>query len=412
LNFSFIHAADLHLGSPLLGLAAKDAEIARRFAAASREAFSDLVTRAIEREVSFLVIAGDIYDGEWKDASIGLFFNREMARLARKSIPVYVVRGNHDADSVVTKSITLPDNVHEFSSRKVETLLIDNLQVALHGRSFPNREVTDNWAITYPAPKAGWFNIGVLHTSCDGREGHASYAPCTPQDLTSRAYDYFALGHVHEFEIISRDPWVVFPGNLQGRSIRECGPKGAVLVQVSDGRVSDVERLSLDRARFASIAVDLSGIEDEPTALTAIESMIRPFAGEADGRLVAIRLRLTGATPLHRSFAADQARMAVEAQAAAHRCHEEIWLEKLSLSTHEPARPTAGPGSSNIDLAALLAECRADPDLRQKIASEIALLASKMPGQIAPDQQPDDLEALIAEAESLVLGRALGTGAC
>jgi DNA repair exonuclease SbcCD nuclease subunit len=83
MSFTFLHASDLHLGSPLIGLALKDGEVAKRFAAASREAFSDLVTRAVELKVAFVVIAGDVYDGEWKDTSIGLFFNREIARLDR-----------------------------------------------------------------------------------------------------------------------------------------------------------------------------------------------------------------------------------------------------------------------------------------------------------------------------------------
>ena len=86
MNFTFLHASDLHLGSPLIGLTLKDEAVARRFAAASRDAFSDLVTRAIELKVAFVVIAGDVYDGEWKDTSIGLFFNREIARLDRARI--------------------------------------------------------------------------------------------------------------------------------------------------------------------------------------------------------------------------------------------------------------------------------------------------------------------------------------
>jgi exonuclease SbcD len=110
LGFTFLHAADLHLGSPFIGLTLKDEAVARSFATASREAFSELITRAIEIKVSFVVIAGDVYDGEWRDTSIGLFFNREIARLDRAGIPVFLLKGNHDAESVVTKSILLPDS--------------------------------------------------------------------------------------------------------------------------------------------------------------------------------------------------------------------------------------------------------------------------------------------------------------
>src|SRR6202167_2004705 len=152
MSFTFLHAADLHLGSPFTGLALKDEEVARRFAAASREAFTDLVTHAIEGEVAFIVIAGDVYDGEWKDTSIGLFFNREVARLERAGIPVFLLKGNHDAESVVTKAISLPDSVHQFPTTKAKTFLIEDIKVALHGRSFPDRAVTDNYALAYPVP--------------------------------------------------------------------------------------------------------------------------------------------------------------------------------------------------------------------------------------------------------------------
>ena len=128
--FSFIHAADLHLGSPLAGLAARDADLARRLASASRQAFEDLVSQASERSVAFVVVAGDVYDGDWADTTIGLFFARQVARLDRAGIPTILVRGNHDAESVITRSITLPASVHFFPTARAGTLRLDALRVA------------------------------------------------------------------------------------------------------------------------------------------------------------------------------------------------------------------------------------------------------------------------------------------
>src|SRR4051812_46797260 len=124
-SFSFLHAADLHLGSPLRGLSLKDEEVALRFATAGRDAFRALVEAALAEKVAFMVIAGDIYDGEWKDASIGLFFARELGKLRRANIPVFLLRGNHDAESVVTRSITLPEGVHEFPSRAARSFKLE-----------------------------------------------------------------------------------------------------------------------------------------------------------------------------------------------------------------------------------------------------------------------------------------------
>jgi exonuclease SbcD len=409
--FSFLHAADLHLGSPFTGLTLKDEAVAKRFAAASRDAFSSLVTNAIDAKVAFVVIAGDVYDGEWKDTSIGLFFNREVARLERSGIPLYFLKGNHDAESVVTKAISLRESVHQFPTTKAKTFQIKDLKVALHGRSFLDRAVTENYALTYPAPVPGYFNIGVLHTSCDGRPGHANYAPCSVQDLASRNYQYWALGHVHEYEELSHDPWIVFPGNLQGRNVRERGPKGAVIVDVNDGHVAGVRRLIVDCARWADVSVDLSGIDEETEMLRAITDAIRPVAQDAEGRLLALRVRLEGQTSLHRRLKADPRTFTDEVQAAAHRCHEDIWLERLQIETKEPGVPTANQSHPEalLDLGAMLAGLEHDPNVHARAAAIVATIADRLPAGIATGDIPlaDDLDKLLEDAGALVLGRTM-----
>jgi DNA repair protein SbcD/Mre11 len=280
-SFRFLHAADLHLGSPFAGLAVKDAQVAEQFARATRDAFSSLVTQAIERAVAFVVIAGDVYDGEWRDNSIGLFFNREVARLDRAGIPVVLVKGNHDADSVVTRSITMPDSVRQFDSRKPSTVLLDVARVALHGQSFADRAAPDNLALAYPDPVPGHFNIGVLHTSLDGQSAPCRPTrPCSVADLKSRGYDYWALGHVHEYELVAEDPHIVFPGNIQGRSIRETGAKGSVLVSVDEGRVTGLERVFVDQARFARVEVDITACDSMAEIIRVCETEL----GGARGR--------------------------------------------------------------------------------------------------------------------------------
>jgi DNA repair protein SbcD/Mre11 len=405
MNFRFLHAADLHLGSPFLGLAQKDDEVAARFARASRSAFEDLVTKALEEGVSFVVIAGDVFDGEWKDASIALFLNRQLARLSNRGIPTFFLRGNHDAESLVTKSLTWSDNIFEFSTRRPETHRIENLRVALHGRGFPRREVIENYAVDYPEPVAGWFNIGVLHTAC-GRAGHENYAPCTVADLTARGYDYWALGHVHAFEVVSRDPWIVYPGNLQGRSIRECGDKGAVIVEVEDGVVSKVRRVVTDCARWAEVFVDASSHDDETTLFRAVETELRPHAAAAAGRLLAVRVVLTGATKLHPRFIADRDRLRDEVEAAAQRCGEDIWLERLRIDTTDLQRLARDAALTEIDLAAALQKCEEDAALRARVADLVRTVRDKLPGGMAEDTSAAlDLDSILTEARALALGR-------
>jgi DNA repair protein SbcD/Mre11 len=408
MSFTFLHAADLHLGSPFTGLALRDETLAQRFAKASRDAFSNLVSRAIEERVSFVVIAGDIYDGEWKDTSIGLFFNREIARLDRAGIQVFVLKGNHDAESVVTRAISLPGNVFQFPT-KPKTIRIEELEVALHGRSFSDRAVTENIVLDYPDPVPGWFNIGVLHTSCEGRPGHANYAPCTVSQLKSLGYQYWALGHVHEYEELAWDPWIVFPGNLQGRSIRECGPKGAVLVDVADGRVAGVRRLIVDQARWAVVAVSLDGISEGSEALRKIEDQIRPVTEQAEGRLLAVRVHLTGATGLHHVLKADPRSFSDEVQAAADRCGADVWIESVRIEAAEtPVFTSSTEAVGSLDLDTALTALLGDPTLRKNAADLIAEITAKLPRGLRTNDQPlaDGLDKLLNDARSLVLARA------
>jgi exonuclease SbcD len=224
----FIHAADLHVDSPLRGLDGYEGAPVQRLRGATRLALSALVDLAIERQVDFVILAGDIYDGNWTDFRTGLFFREQMLRLTREKIRVYVIKGNHDAESQITKQLPPVDGVHVFKSTSAETFTIDELGVAVHGRSFPNRAVPEDLVEHYPAPRDGMFNIGVLHTSLTGRTGHDPYAPTSVDVLCSKGYDYFALGHVHAREVVREaDPRIVYPGNLQGRHAKETGPRAA-----------------------------------------------------------------------------------------------------------------------------------------------------------------------------------------
>ncbi len=407
--FRFIHAADLHLGSPFQGLAMKDAAVAEIFLEASRKAFSALVDQAIERKVDFFLVAGDVYDGDWKDNKIGLFFNREIARLERADIPVFLLKGNHDAESVITRTITLPKNVREFPVNKPGSFTLDHLKVALHGQGFAERSANENLALAYPPPKTGWFNIGVLHTSLTGREPHAAYAPCSVEDLRSRGYDYWALGHVHDYEVVAEDPLIIFPGNLQGRSIREQGAKGAVVVTVEDGRISH-ERIITDSARFAETTLTVDTEDDLAAILRRIESTLEAVAEQMEGRPLALRIRLTGKSRYRHELLARAQDFRDEAQAACHRCHEDIWLEKLEVRVEDArASETGTTAQGGLGIESLLVG-DLPPALVEEAEARLAEIVARLPGGIGARDLAlgDDGATLLAEARALLLGRAGG----
>ena len=331
----FIHAADPHLDSPLQGLEAHEGAPVEVLRGATRRAFENLVSLAIEESVDFVVIAGDLYDGDWKDYSTGLFFRAQMVRLQSKGTPVYLIAGNHDAASVITKKLSLPENVHVFSTRTTESLEVAGHPITIHGRGFPNRAVPENLAIEYPMAVPGRFNLGLLHTSLTGRPGHDTYAPCSVAQLREKGYQYWALGHIHQPEVINEDPWIVFAGNCQGRHIKETGARGCRLVTVSDSlQVEGVEWRSLDVVRWAELNIDLSGIETETEATRLVSDAMGKAVTAAEGRLVAARIILSGTTQLHGSLHRNDEHWNAQFQASAQdHGADAIWIERIKVST-------------------------------------------------------------------------------
>lgn len=341
-SFRFLHAADLHLDSPLRGLDADRSAPAARIRGASREALSALVELAIAEAVDFVVIAGDLYDGDWSDFRTGQVLVAALARLTRAGIRVVAIRGNHDAESQITRELRLPEGATLLSTRRPESVVLAEHGVVLHGQSFASRDVTENLALGYPPPRPGMFNLALLHTAATGRPGHASYAPCTVEQLARHGHDYWALGHIHTREVVLRDPWIVFPGNLQGRHINEAGGKGASIVTVREGRVAAVEHRALDVVRWQRVAVDCAGAADEDAVLNRVVRAVGEAVDAADGRLLALRLELSGPTAAHAGLARDQAATLGRLRAAALEAapEEAFWIEAVRLGTR-PAVPPA-----------------------------------------------------------------------
>jgi len=406
MRFSFIHAADLHIDSPLAGLRLKDAVVAERFANAGRAAVTALIDEAIASKAAFLVIAGDVFDGSWKDVTTGLFFVSAIARLHREGIPTFIVKGNHDADSVVSQALSYPDTVKVFPSNKAESFALEAQRVVLHGRSFPNRHI-DEFVATYPARRDGWLNIGVLHTSLDGRPGHVGYAPCSVDDLKRFGYDYWALGHVHAHEIVHDDPWIVFPGNLQGRSIRETGAKGAVRVTVEDGRIVEVVPMALDGGRWAHLSLDIESVAAEDEMTTRIVAAVTEAHNAAEGRPLAIRVTLTGATALHNQLVARRELIEDDLRARAIQLQDDCWIEQLRLRTSPPPRPVALSYAESLDLDRLLDTAADDPAFAATLSELIETVKAKLPKDLLDELQADEVQARLAGEARALLGGAL-----
>lgn len=383
----FIHAADIHLDSPLHGLRDYPDAPSNQLRGASREALSQLIDRAIEENVSFLIIAGDLYDGDWKDHNTGIFFCQQMGRLRKKGIRVFVVSGNHDAESEMTKKLALPDNVVVFGSRKAEVQRIDELQVAIHGQSFREKAVLDNLAVGYPNPISGYYNIGILHTALEGHAEHASYAPCSRSELIAKGYDYWALGHVHEYQQWSEQSTIVYPGNLQGRHIREIGRRGAVLVTVADGK-SNVERLYIDVLRWESVFVDASACRTMEELSRVVGLKLEELLSIDAHVSRAVRVTLTGKTPAHGLFLGQRHLLRAEVLSQIGVIgNDKIWLEKVKVAT-TPINSLHGQTElleAMADLRQILEGAESDRDFLDTLASDLSPFVGRVRSEVESD---------------------------
>ncbi len=411
----FIHAADSHIDSPLKGLDAHDGAPVDTLRGATRRAFENLVELAISEKVDFLLLAGDIYDGDWKDYSSGLFFRRQMVRLLENGIPVYLVTGNHDAASVISKKLSLPDNVHVFSTRTAESLNVPEHPVVIHGRGFPHRAVPENLAINYPSAVPGKFNVGLLHTSLTGRAGHDTYAPCSEKDLAQKGYAYWAMGHIHQPEIVSRDPWIVFAGNSQGRNAGETGPRGCWLVTVNDSlEVESVDRHTLDVVRWRLLEINLTGVDGESEALSRVTHAMGHAVGEADGRLIAARIVFTGTTSLHGSLHRDFHRWRAEILARSQDQGERaIWIERIKRATspvYNPAQLAKHDALTGIVLETL-EQNRINPEqFPEDIKAMLDLLPSEVRSAVESNWTEDDGAKLLEDVRTIILDALGATG--
>ena len=402
----FLHAADIHLDSPLQKLAAYDLAPVDQIRHASRRALASMVDLAVREKVDAVLIAGDLYDGNWNDQNTGLHFVAQAAKLVDHGIAVLVIRGNHDAENVMTSSLPLPSNPDGSSimvaADRVETRVLESAGIAVHGRSFASRSVTENLAIDYPSPVSGMANVGMLHTSLSGAEGHDTYSPCTADYLTGKQYDYWALGHVHtrhDHAVGDGRVPVVFPGNLQGRHIRECGPRGCMIVDVDSSHRCTPTFHPLDEVRWQRIVIDASTIEHPDEVMDHYRREIEDSLAGAPPLLVT-RVEVRGETghaaALHRSSRSMLADLRAAAVAMA---DGRIWMEDYKLRVVTPEVAVVSPESASgqdsaprRSIAAAAEELIDAPEASEWLAEDLKPLLKKMPVELmdAPEVGGDD----------------------
>lgn len=416
----FIHAADLHLdSSEPRGLIPYDGAPVDACSQSTRRALENLVELAIRERADVLLIAGDVYDGDWKDARTGLFFVNQLRRLREAGVRCYMIRGNHDAASEISLHLPLPENIDGtpmlLSHTSCQTVDLEDLGLCIHGQSFATRAVKENLAVGYAAARKHAFNIGLLHTCLEGAEGHERYAPCRMEELLARGYDYWALGHIHTrnaLPVPGQTP-VLFSGNLQGRHIRECGPKGVYVVTVK-GQVPQIEFRPIDVYRWQMCVADVTDCVDDDEVFSRFADQVSVLINEHPNHPIAARVELRGRTSLHQRLH-DRLQTYIEQfrSTSIIAGNGRFWIEEVRVRTKPTANDSALADGALGELMEYIDQVHGDPERLKQIAQSLVEVQRRLPSGLANDEilRPDDvawIQELLKDVKPMLASRLSG----
>lgn len=296
-SIRFIHTADLHLDSPFKGMTGLSATALQTVRNSTFAAFDRLIDYAVDSQPDFVVIVGDVYDGEDRSLRAQLKFQKGMERLQEAGIPVIVSYGNHDHLSGNWTRFELPSNVHECQEHvdKV-TLTIRGQEVNLYGFSYAQRHIRQEMVSQFPiATERNAFHIGLLHGSHSGNDTHDVYAPFTIDELQAKQYDYWALGHIHLRQHLYEDPPIVYPGNLQGRHRNEAGVKGFYEVELAKTGAA-FTFIPTSAIQFTTLQISCQGLRHANELLAVCQEAIEVFIAENGPAILDLELHVLDAS--------------------------------------------------------------------------------------------------------------------
>jgi DNA repair protein SbcD/Mre11 len=404
--FRFIHCSDLHIDSPFKGLGSQVPFLTERLRESTFNSFHNIVKLAMEKEVDAVLIAGDIFDGADRSLQAQLKFRRGLLELSKKNIPSFIVHGNHDPSNSWSHSLEWPETTTIFADNKVESFPVtrDGKNLAwIYGISYSQKEVNENLALKFKRDQKQGFAIGLLHTNVGQQAGHNNYAPCTLQDLISSDFDYWALGHIHQFKILrENNPCIVYSGNTQSRHIKETGSKGCCLVTLYSDAPANIEFVATDVVSYRSVKVDVSGVSSINEVMQAIQLQVEDLSKETlthEGLVV--RLLLIGRTIVHSNLQNPGAAKAlVEDIHTVFEGHSPWVLVDLTIQTAGTYDLDSLKGGKDF-VAELLSLCDGNDQLQGKIQEAIKPVFESWTGRKYIESE--DIQAITLKSRDLAL---------
>lgn len=409
-NFSFVHAADLHLDSPFAALNVDNPDLASILHSATFEAFDRVIQLCLEEQVDFLLVAGDVYDGSDRSLRAQVKFRDGLQRLHEAGIRSFVIHGNHDPLDGWSSTLEWPSGVHVFGEH-LETTEVKrdgSLLARVQGISYPKRDERRNLSLLFH-PTDSAFHIALLHANVGSDTGHEPYAPCTLEDLMKSQMDYWALGHVHSQRVLSAHlPFVVYPGNTQGRNIKETGEKGCYLVKVGEDKEVELEFRATDVIRWTTYELSIHDLQTEQDLINALDHACVEISEKASDRPSIARMTLSGRSPLFKFLKAPNsvADLLEILHERGPSYFPSVWVEQILLSVSPDIDPMARMKERDFlgDLIRYSRELMGEKHLGALVREDLAPLFESARIQRYIDVPGDrQLRELLEEAERICL---------
>jgi len=393
-NVRFVHCADLHLDTPFRGLADVVPEVAAELNEATFKSYDNIIDLAIQEQVDFVVIAGDIFNSKDRSLRAQFRFRDGLKRLADHGIQSFVAFGNHDPLSGWSHTLEWPELAHRFGGKGVDVCEVvrgGQVVATVHGISFAREAVTEDLASQFSAPGDGVPAIAVLHSNVGGQPGHDNYAPTTVEALSSKGFDYWALGHVHMHRVLREaGPAIVYPGCSQSRQPNETGAKGCCVVTLGDDTRPDIRFVPTDTVRYYKGVANIDNCESIDAIQRTVVEACRIASEESEGRRLVARLSLLGRTALHGELTHGSALRDLFESTRDDLSSRDpwTWLEKLSLATR---------GLYNVE------ELQEQQDFAGDIVRAYSVLLSGENGEAVQLQQQLESEMLSSSVGKLLV---------
>ncbi|MCD8511180.1 MAG: exonuclease SbcCD subunit D [Bacillus sp. (in: Bacteria)] len=332
----FIHCADAHLGRAIAAHGDMNSQFVEKMRQAAYISFENIIDKALEEEVDFVLISGDVYDHEKRSIKGEWFIKKQGERLQAKQIPLFIIHGNHDPlGNRSTNNTNLSDNnIHIFSST-VDAIPVETKsgeRVYIYGFSYPKKAFYENPVHMYQRKEdEDAFHIAMLHGQEKMQEDHDPYAPFSVKELQEKGFDYWALGHIHKRQILSYHPPVVYPGNVQGSTRKELGEKGAYVVTISKAN-TELDFFATAPIQWERVEVSIQELDSYDNLLEQIEEVLTSF--KTTPKMFLIDLYIHGSGILHDDLSDN-----VKQQELLSLLREEwfdsydIWVDRISFNT-------------------------------------------------------------------------------